>query len=54
MLWAFSKLVAKYKLKLLAPSNTVAYNLGSRPPWGSFAIFLGVARASDKNIHKYF
>jgi len=22
--------------------------------WGSFGIFLGVARASDENIHNYF
>jgi len=26
---------------------------GSRPPQGLFAFFLGVMRASDKNIHNY-
>jgi len=34
--------------------TTVVLNLESRPPWRSFAFFLGVTRASDKNIHNYF
>jgi len=35
-------------------STPVVSNLGSRLRGGSFAFFLGIARACDKNIHKYF
>jgi len=35
-------------------SRSVVPKLGSRLPWESFAIFLEVARTSDKNIHNYF
>jgi len=31
-------------------SSRVVFNLGDATPWGSFAFFLGVARAFDKNI----
>jgi len=31
----------------------VVFNLGFATSWESFAIFLGVARASDKNIQNY-
>jgi len=35
-------------------TRAVVFNLGIAMPMGSFAFFLGTARASDKNAHKFF
>jgi len=41
-------------LQIVLNTLTQCFSTWGRDPVGSFAIFLRVARACDKNIHNYF